>query len=350
MHTNTIPSEFMVRVECITFNHAPYIEDAMNGFCMQETDFPYICVIVDDASTDGEPKVIHNYLKKNFDIDNKSCIRTEETDDYVLSIARHKTNHNCFFGVLFLKYNHYRKKDKKPYFLEWSHAKYIAFCEGDDYWIHPKKLQMQVDFLENNDEIGMCYTACRHYNQHLRVYSEGIFSNNGYCDFASLLLKEPATTLSLIFKAEVEEKYLSEIKLKTQWLMGDTPRLLWYSVNSKIYNMKIVTATYRELQESASHSKNIQKLIRFHESTRDIRLFFCDLYPNYGKRLKGDVWRVYYQLCLKDAFELQSVFYIIKYLLYSRSTKLNDYVRLKDIIKTHTKQYFLNVISGFYRH
>ena len=55
--------KWMVRVSCMTFNHHAYIEDAMNGFCMQETDFPFVCTIVDDASTDGEPEVIKKYLK-----------------------------------------------------------------------------------------------------------------------------------------------------------------------------------------------------------------------------------------------------------------------------------------------
>ena len=51
----------LVQVRCITFNHASYIEDAMDGFCMQETDFPFLCTAYDDASTDGEPEVIINY-------------------------------------------------------------------------------------------------------------------------------------------------------------------------------------------------------------------------------------------------------------------------------------------------
>ena len=102
--------KWMVFVKCFTFNHAPYIVDAMNGFTMQKTTFPYICCIVDDASTDGEPEVIRKYLKENFDLANKSVARNEETDDYVLCYAQHKTNKNCYFAVLWLKYNHYRKK------------------------------------------------------------------------------------------------------------------------------------------------------------------------------------------------------------------------------------------------
>lgn len=159
MKENSIPSEYMVRVQCMTYNHAPYIEDAMNGFCMQETDFPFVCVIVDDASTDGEQEVIKRYLKNIFDLQDDQCFREEDTDDYHLIFARHKTNLNCYFGVLLLKYNHFRKKDKAPYYEKWTKAKYIALCEGDDYWTHPKKLQMQVAVLNEHPECSFSGTG-----------------------------------------------------------------------------------------------------------------------------------------------------------------------------------------------
>ena len=153
-------SKFLVRVCCLTYNHAPYIKDAMNGFCMQETNFPFVCTIMDDASTDGEQEVIKKYLADHFDLDDQTIVRNEETDDYVLTYARHKTNHNCFFAVYYLKYNHYSiKKSKVPYISEWQdNVKYIALCEGDDYWICPQKLQIQLDFLENHNDYSLCGT------------------------------------------------------------------------------------------------------------------------------------------------------------------------------------------------
>lgn len=161
MKENSIPSEYMVRVQCMTYNHAPYIKDALNGFCMQETNFPFICVIVDDASTDGEQEVIRKYLEENFDLTDESIVRYEETNDYVLTLARHKTNFNCYFAALFLKYNHYRKKSKYTYYASWSKAKYIAMCEGDDSWTHPNKIQIQVDVLEKYSECSFCSTGFR---------------------------------------------------------------------------------------------------------------------------------------------------------------------------------------------
>ena len=154
-------NNWMLYVSCMTYNQAPFITETLDGFTMQRTDFPFVCAIVDDASTDGEQEVINNYINEHFDLDDKTIARHTNTDDYKFTYARHKTNHNCFFAVFYLKYNHYSiKKTKLPYVAEWrDKAKYIAICEGDDYWIDNMKLQKQVGFMELNHDIS--YTCTR---------------------------------------------------------------------------------------------------------------------------------------------------------------------------------------------
>lgn len=154
--------KWTVCTSCMTYNQSTYIEDALNGFTMQKTNFPFVCIVVDDASTDGEQDVIKKYLEQHFELEDKTITRNEETEDYVLSFARHKTNRNCFFAVLFLKYNHYRKKSKLPYISKWiDNSKYLAMCEGDDYWTAPQKLQTQVDYLETHPNIVL---SCHQYS------------------------------------------------------------------------------------------------------------------------------------------------------------------------------------------
>ena len=63
---------YMVNVKCMTYNHASFIEDTLNGFTMQETTFPFVCTIMDDASTDGEQDVIKEYLQEHFDLGDKT--------------------------------------------------------------------------------------------------------------------------------------------------------------------------------------------------------------------------------------------------------------------------------------
>lgn len=147
------PTSYMVIVKCPTFNHHAYIEDAMNGFVMQQTNFPYLCIIMDDSSTDGEQEVIKKYVREHF-----IELSNEQTDDYLLSIYQHKINVNCYFAVHLLKYNHYSiKKDKNNYYSKWQDkCKYIALCEGDDYWTDMHKLQKQVTFLEGHQEYVLC--------------------------------------------------------------------------------------------------------------------------------------------------------------------------------------------------
>ena len=154
-------TEWMVYVECMAYNHALYIKEALNGFCMQQTEFPFICGVIDDASTDGEPEVIQQYLEENFNLNDIEVTRRDETEDYVRVFTQHKTNKNCFFAFIHLKYNHYLiKKTKFPYISEWrKKAKYIAICEGDDYWTSPHKLQRQVDFLESHPNHSLCFHA-----------------------------------------------------------------------------------------------------------------------------------------------------------------------------------------------
>lgn len=158
---------FKVCVRCFTYNQSPYIKEALDGFCIQKTTFPFVCIIIDDASTDGEQEIIKNYLLEHFDLEDESIIRNEETDDYDLTFARHKTNINCFFSVLYLKYNHYSiKKSKLHYFSKWlDSVKYEALCEGDDYWTDPHKLQKQVSFLEDNSDYVLCFHNVKVFKQ-----------------------------------------------------------------------------------------------------------------------------------------------------------------------------------------
>ena len=149
---------FKVWVRCTTYNHSSYIVESMDGFSMQRTTFPYVCTIIDDASTDGEPEIIKDYIAQNFEQVDTVSVVVDETEDYVLLFARHKENRNCYFAVYFLKYNHYSiKKDKLSYLKDWWGVKYTALCEGDDYWIDPLKLQKQFDLLESDATISFCH-------------------------------------------------------------------------------------------------------------------------------------------------------------------------------------------------
>lgn len=121
----------LVSVRCITYNHEPYIAQAIDGFLMQKTDFPFEVIIHDDASTDKTADIIREYEKK-YPLIIKPIYQTENQYS--------KRNGSIAKAI-----------DPK------LKGKYIAFCEGDDYWIDPNKLQMQVAFLEKNPEFSAYY-------------------------------------------------------------------------------------------------------------------------------------------------------------------------------------------------
>lgn len=131
-----IPEQnYKVVIYCSTYNQREFIEDALKGFVKQKTNFPFCAVVIDDCSTDGQQDIILEYSNKYPDI----------------------------IKPIFLTYNHYSKGLNKYHYLRpWiEHSKYVAQCEGDDYWLFDGKLQLQVDFMESHPECSLTYHACK---------------------------------------------------------------------------------------------------------------------------------------------------------------------------------------------
>ena len=261
-----IPScpDFLVSIQCMTYNHASYIEDAMNGFCMQQTPFPYVAIIVDDASTDGEPEVILRYLDGNFDMVEA---REWETDDAHYIYARHKDNINCYFAVILLKYNFYSiKKNKKPLFAEFEKTvKYIALCEGDDYWTDPLKLQKQYDILEAHPECAFCVHDYTEYLQNALK-----FRNH---HFPIPFLKEPGVVLDMDYylSGPFFTKYLTAMYRKSAMISSkflkydiliDMAMFFALFTQGKAFLMTDVMGCYRMHDGGVYSGKDRQPLLR----------------------------------------------------------------------------------------
>ena len=169
--------EFYVSIHCLTCNQAAYIVDAMDGFCNQQTTFPYITFVVDDASTDGEQEVIKRYLEDFFENKESSGYKEWETDEACFIYAKHKKNVNCHFLAIFLKTNYYyKKKDKEHFYKGWEdNVKYVAMCYGDDYWTDPLKLEKQVKSLETHPECSFCVSDYTEYFQNEEKFKEHHF-------------------------------------------------------------------------------------------------------------------------------------------------------------------------------
>ncbi|WP_300890780.1 glycosyltransferase family A protein, partial [Paramuribaculum intestinale] len=187
----------LVTICCITYNHAAYIRECLNGFLMQETNFKFEVVIHDDASTDETQSIIKEYCEKYPNV----------------------------FSPIFQHVNQYSRGIKsiiQTFCVPKFRGKYIAMCEGDDYWIDPYKLQKQVDFLESHPDYGMCYTKVKRYNQQNKKYIDVWGGANETMD--KLLIENTIPTLTAVFHKAIYDKYLTEIHpSKRGWLMGDYP-------------------------------------------------------------------------------------------------------------------------------
>lgn len=247
---------------------------------MQKTSFPYVTMVVDDASTDGEQQVIKQFLEREFDLNDKQTAYEKEEEYADIIFAQHSTNKNCFIVVLLLKYNHYQiKKNKLPYLTEWSEtSKYEALCEGDDYWIDPLKLQKQVDFLEANPDHAMVCTYAQKYTQSKAKFGD-VIGDASNCDLAKILDSNPICTLTVMMRRDILNRYLDDVQPQTRgWRLGDSPMWLYFAAESKIGFIPDVTAVYRILAESASHSRSYDKTIAFLRSAVDVDLFFAERY------------------------------------------------------------------------
>ncbi|MFC3607421.1 glycosyltransferase [Stutzerimonas tarimensis] len=122
--------EPLLSIICLAYNHAGFIRQTLDGFLAQETDFPVEIIVHDDASTDQTAAIIREYEQRY-----PSIIKPiyQRENQYRLGVP--------FSTRLFAQ----------------ARGRYIAYCEGDDYWIDPRKLQIQVDFLEAHPDYVMTY-------------------------------------------------------------------------------------------------------------------------------------------------------------------------------------------------
>lgn len=311
---------FPVYVRCMTYNQASFIEDAMNGFTMQKTDYPFVCIIVDDASTDGEQEIIREYVSSRFDVEDDTVARKEETDDFSLIYARHKTNRNCFFLVLLLKYNHYGKKSKDPYFKEWTkNVIYVALCEGDDYWIDQYKLSRQVALMEEHSEYSMC--AENAYWLDTRTQEKFPFSSNPEKDISidEILTRRQFPTASVVYRNEFSSEFA---KLHKPAL--DTSIWAFLATKGVIHYLPIISSVYRRGVGITEKDR-----IRW---AYTVRAFNNSLYkdfviPNYIRDIRDKDVAHNLKIGMKDAKRRRRYYDFLRLSIYYFITKAGIHIR-----------------------
>lgn len=249
--------EILVSICSTTYNHAPYIRQCLDGFLMQQVNFKYEILIHDDASTDGTDEIIKEYAAKYPDI-----IRPlyEEVNQYSTDNPK---------GMAY--WNFSRAK-----------GKYIAMCEGDDYWTDPLKLQKQVDFLERNPDYSMACSDAVIQTDNVEL-NWSRYSINTDIPIEDIIICGGlfVQTASYIYRRDLLDNYPNCCK---QCHVGDYPLIIYAALNGKVRWFAEKQVVYRFSMGNSWTAKNgkseISKRINGWKSEVDM-LVGLNRYSNY---------------------------------------------------------------------
>jgi len=179
----------LVCTSTLAYNHEPYIRECLDGILMQKTTFPVQVLVHEDCSTDRTAEILKEYQAKY-----PNLIKVFYQPENVYSLKDQE-----------------EKRKRRAEFNSWRTGKYIALCEGDDYWTDPLKLQKQVDFLEANPEYSLSIHAGKIFDLPTGSYTPKKTLNLEYS--STLYLKDIILmggagfiTASMVFRKENLEK------------------------------------------------------------------------------------------------------------------------------------------------
>lgn len=245
----------VVSVYVQTYNHENYIEQCLKGILKQKTDFDFEILIGEDNSNDKTREI---------------CIKFAEQYPEKIRLFLHHRENNI-------------KVNDKPtgrFSLLWNifnaKGKYIAICEGDDYWVDSHKLQNQINFLEDNPEYSGCFTDFMTVSSEGIIISESTFNElESEIDHLSILKRQTPKTLTTVYRAKHVQGNLPD--LFTKCLNADLVLSAYVSKHGPYKYMNRVTGAYRV------HDGGIWSLIsqkKRYQSQIDTSLRMMDYFTN----------------------------------------------------------------------
>jgi len=208
----------LVSISCITYNHQDYIEDCLNGFFLQDCNFDVELVISDDKSNDNTAAIIERVIER-------------KPDNFTIRFTKHEKNKGAMSNFIWA--------------LQQCQGKYIALCEGDDYWTDPYKLQKQVDFLESNPEYAITFHKVKIYNEIKEKFEEDTLNTftNETTTLNDLLRGNYIRTVSTVFRNS--RKLASLIEKLNDVTPGDWLVFIVTASTGKIRYINQEMAVYR---------------------------------------------------------------------------------------------------------
>ncbi len=303
----------MVSIKCTVYNHAPFLRQCLDGFVMQQTNFRFEAVVHDDASTDNSAHIIQEYAEKYPDI----------------------------IKPVYEKENIY-SKDKvqlRRIMNDLCKGKYVALCEGDDFWTDPLKLQKQVDYMESHPGCSLCFSAAN------------ILCEKGIPESDSLVFEEQKTrdwygtditkqwTIATASILHINDMH--DYPYDPRFLYGDGPLVLFMLQKGYLHCIGERMVTYRRNAASVTYQTyNCQRIITHYEAIKDVfgkKYRYADrkIVKQYLKIIRLDKmgkesWKALFSILKKPRYTFLFLWFLPKAIL---RPKKNDSKRVQYKIK-----------------
>ncbi|NOU59273.1 glycosyltransferase [Marinifilum caeruleilacunae] len=266
----------LVSVKTITYNHEKYIAQCIEGILNQKTNFDFEYIIGEDCSTDNTMQIVQEYANKYPNI-----IRIISSEENVGATKNDQRTDEACIG------------------------KYVAFCEGDDFWTDPYKLQKQVDFMEANPEYGLVHTnfSCIKGEKVLKGFRDGQNLPTGNI-LSELIRGNHIATASVCMRNDLLQSIrIGDPIRKNNWRMGDYPLWIEAAARTKIHYMADDTITYRIHNTSATHGLDVKGDFNFFNDRYAIKRHYIKKFA--CKDLEPFINKMYHRELLKFAIFLK---------------------------------------------
>ena len=232
---------------CMTaYNHEPYIAGAIESVLAQQAAFGVELVVGEDCSTDRTGEICREYAAKYPD-----RIRLVTSPQNVGMRANYKR------------------------VVEACRGRYIAMCDGDDWWTDPQKLQLQVGLMESDPGCGMCYCQADFWSEAQQRVTDMMPGTSVHATFGELMTHNTIANCTTLARRELVMSYYTEVRpLEKPWPLDDYGMWLWCAAHSRIGFLDRVMAGYRFLENSGCHFSDPRRRARYEGAIMDIRVWF----------------------------------------------------------------------------
>lgn len=307
----------IVSICCLTYNHKEYIKQTLESFLNQKVKFNYEIIVHDDASTDGTTEILLEFQKKYSDII-KPIYQT---------VNQYSKGINIF----------------EKYILPKAKGRYLAFCEGDDFWCDELKLQKQIDFLVQNEDYSACVHNTLIWDQETDDKNKKINeidSSDQNITIERILdwdIGVPFHTSSVVCKKKIFEKELPKFFILPK-CFGDFPMDLYMATEGKIYFFASIMSIYRSSVPNSysNRTKDTGFWIK-KESEKILMLkeFNCYSQYQYNDLIKGKL--------LKLEFGLNIYQKNFKKNLLPKYKKIRQHMKVQEKLKLYIKAYCIHI-------